>query len=143
MTDTLLAISGVGLAPWSSRGCTQKLEPLDQSKQSKRTINGALHDLSLPQFRKYKSSVSCNDINSPSFDLNWPGKTLTVDCISELSYPTGTGGAPGRTIVPGSSRTDSGTTFYRPRLTMIMTSWDTTYNEYGDETGWSIELEEV
>lgn len=141
MTDTLLAITGMGLPPWSSRGCEQTLEPIDQSKQIKRTINGVAHDLSLPQFRKYRSSVTCNDINSPAFDANWPGKELTVDCIPELSYLTA-GGAPAKTVVAGSSRTDGDYTFYRPQLIMRMLSWDIRRDEWGHETGWQIELEE-
>lgn len=140
--DTILAITGVALAPWSSRGCQQSLEPIEQSKQTKRTVNGTLHDLSLPQFRKYRSTVNCTDVNSPSFDSNWPGKSLTVDCLYELSYPTA-GGTAGRTPVPGSVRYENGYTFYRPRLTMFITSWDVSKNEYGAETGWSMELEEV
>jgi hypothetical protein len=140
--DTLLAITGLGLAPWSVRGATMTLEPIEQSKFVKRTINGASHDLSLPQFRKYRATISCTDINAPSFDSNWPGKSLVVDCINELSYPTA-GGSAGRTVVPGTVRYEANTTFYRPRLTMRLTDWNIHYNEYGDETGWTMELEEV
>lgn len=142
MTDTILTVTGVGLAPWSSRGATMTLEPIEQSKQSKRTINGELRDVSLPIFQKYHATVSCSDINSPAFDKNWPGKSLTVDCIPELSYLT-SGGSPGRTIVTSSSRTDGAYTFYRPRLTMFLTSWNVQRDEWGAVTGWNMELEEV
>lgn len=142
MTDTILAITGVGLAPWSSRGVTMTLEPIEQTKQTKRTINGALVDTSLAIFHKYKATVTCQDANSPAFDKNWPGKSLTVDCIPELSYVTA-GGSPGRTVVGGSSRTDGAYTFYRPQLTMILTSWNVSTDEWGAVTSWNMELEEA
>lgn len=142
MVDTILAITGVGLAPYSSRGLSQTLEPIEQSKQSKRTINGELKDTSVIQFRKYRSRITCTDANSPAFDKNWPGKSLTVDCVPELSYVT-SGGSPGRTVVGGSSRTDGAYTFYRPQLTMLVTSWDISRDEYGAEVGWTMDLEEV
>lgn len=141
MTETLLTITGLDLGLWSSRGCDQSLEPIEQSKYVKRTINGNAHDLSLPQFRKYRSRVTCNDINAPAFDKRWPGVELIVDCIPELSYKTA-GGSPGRTVVTGSSRTEGDYTFYRPQLVMLLTSWDFTFNEWGDETGWTMDLEE-
>lgn len=142
MTDTLLAITGIGLPSWSSRGATMTLEPIDQSKQVKRTINGELQDLSLAIFRKYRANISCTDANSPAFDANWPGKSLTVDCVPELSYLTA-GGAPARTIVTGSSRVEGDYTFYRPRLTMRLTAWNVSRDEYGAVSSWSMDLEEV
>jgi len=142
MTDTLLAITGLGLAPYAVRGARQTLEPIEQSKQIKRTINGTAHDQSLPQFRKYRSTISCTDINAPAFDGKWPGASLVVDCIPELSYLTA-GGSPGRSVVAGSSRVDGDYTFYRPQLTMKLTSWDIQYDEWGHETGWTMDLEET
>lgn len=142
MADTLLAITGIGLAPYSARGLTMTLEPIEQSKQTKRTINGELKDTSVAIFQKYRATVSCQDANAPAFDKNWPGKSLTVDCVAELSYVT-MGGTPGRTVVTDSSRTDGAYTFYRPRLTMFVTSWNVSTDEYGAVTSWNMELEEV
>ena len=142
MVDTILAITGIGFAPYSARGLTQTLEPIEQSKQSRRTINGELKDTAVTQFRKYRSRISCTDANTPAFDKEWPGKTLSIDCVCELSYLT-SGGSPGRTVVTDSSRIDGTYTFYRPQLSMKITSWDISTDEYGAVTGWNMELEEV
>jgi hypothetical protein len=44
----------------------------------RRTINGELHDLSLPQFRKYRSTISCTDKSIPAIDGVFPGTEVTV-----------------------------------------------------------------
>lgn len=142
MPDTLLEITGVDLVPWSSRGATMTLQPIEQSKSMKRTINGELVNLSLAQFQKYASQVSCSDVRAPAFDKNWPGKSLTVKCATELSYLT-MGGSPGRTVVTDSSRTEGDYTFYRPQLTMRVVSWDINHDEWGAVIGWNMSLEEV
>jgi hypothetical protein len=67
---------------------------------------------------------------------------VTVGCISELSYLTA-GGSPARTPVTGSSRTEGAYTFYRPSLTMRVVTFSQDTDEYGAETSWSLELEEV
>lgn len=146
--QTLLVLSTpTGIPLWSARGITQSLEPIGQAAQLGRTVNGALVDLSLAQFRKYKSDISCSDFRTPFLNNLWPGQQLTVDCIPELNYLTA-GGTPGRTVVPGSSRTEGGVggtdyTYYRPRLTMRLISWTYTYDEWGAKAGWSMSLEEV
>ncbi len=66
------------------------------------------------QFRKYKSSISCRDQEPPAIDGVWPGHVVTVECVAELSYPTG--GSPARPVVSGSTRTQGGFVFYRPQL---------------------------
>ena len=91
--NTLLVLSGIGVPDYSARGLTQTLEPIDGSASLRRTINGALKDLSFAQFRKYKSTISCQDQEPPAVDGVWPGHVVTVDCVAELSCPTG--GAPG------------------------------------------------
>lgn len=142
MTDTVLEITGADLVPYSSRGATMTLAPIEQSKSTKRTINGELVDLALPQFQKYRATISCTDNNSPQFDRNWPGKSLTVKASAELSYKTA-GGSPGRTVVTDSSHAEGDYTFYRPQLTMRVLSWDISYDEWGAEVGWNMELEEI
>lgn len=143
MTDatTLLVISGDGVAPYSARGLTQSLEPINAAASVRRTINGGLMDLSAAQFRKFRSVVSCDDQQTPAFNDLWPGQSLTVDCVAELTYKT-SGGSPSRTVVPGSSYTDGSYTFYRPRLTMKVISLSVERDEYGAQSKWSLELEE-
>lgn len=141
---TLLRISGIDVPPYSARGLSQTLEPIDAAGGGGpwRTINGGLLDVSAPQFRKYKTTISCNDQNPPAFADLWPGRTLVVDCVSELSYKTGTAGQPARTVVPDSSRVEGDFTIYRPRLTMVCIRFNKNQDEYGAAVDWSLELEE-
>jgi hypothetical protein len=141
MTETLLTITGL-VTPYSARGLDQVLEPIPQASAMRRTVNGALVDLSVPQMRKYRSTITCNDMNAPAIDDVWPGQQVTVDCVAELAYVT-SGGSADRTVVPGSSRTSGDFTFYRPRLTMRVRSFQTTTDEWGAAVGWTLELEEV
>lgn len=139
---TLLGLGTIGVVPYSARGLTQSLEPIDQAKQYDRTINGALVDLSLSQFRKYRSQISCNDQRVPALDGAFPGKIIEVECVQELSYLT-VGGAPARPVVTGSSRVEGLYTFYRPKLMMMITNYASNIDEYGAAVGWNLDLEEI
>ncbi|MCK1668619.1 hypothetical protein [Bradyrhizobium sp. 153] len=139
--ETLLTISGPGMNPYAARGLTQTLDPINAAASLRRTINGKLRDLSQPQFRKYTSTITSRDQIAPPLDGVWPGDLLTVGCVAELSYPTA-GGAPQRTPVAGSSRTDGSYTFYRPSLLMRVMSYTTQEDEYGRVVSWSLVLEE-
>jgi hypothetical protein len=142
MPETVLTITGFGLTPYSARGIQQTLEPIPQASNMRRTVNGALVDVSAPEFRKYRSVISCDDMNVPAIDRVWPGQQVTVDCVTELSYAT-SGGSAGKTVVSGSSRTEGSFTFYRPRLTMRIVNFNQTIDETGAVLGWELELEEV
>jgi len=142
MTDatTLLVISGMGVPPYSARGLSQTLTPIPASQQMRRTVNGELLDISSPLFRKYASSISCTDQQAPALEGIWPGQVLTVDCVAELAYPTMTG-SPERTVV--ASREEGAWTFYRPRLVMMVTGFQTQTDEYQAVVAWQLDLEEV
>lgn len=145
--ETLLVLSGHGVAPYSARGLTQTLEPIEASKNVRRSINGSLKDLSQPQFRKYTSTISCADHLAPALDGIWPGQLLTVDCVAELSYRTESG-SPERPVAEVSSseeatRTEGAFTYYRPRLEMRVVTYSTSEDEYGRVVQWSLQLEEV
>jgi hypothetical protein len=141
--ETLLVITGLGIPPFSAVGVTQVLAPIAASANMRRTVNGALINLSPGQFDKYRSTISCSWMNSPACDGVFPGMTVTVDCVSELAYLTA-GGAPQRPAVEDSPRTVGPWTFYRPRLEMMLTSpIEVTTDEWGGVVGWSMELEEV
>ena len=88
MSETVLTLSGVGVPPWSARGLTQTLEPIDAAAQLRRTVNGALRDFGYAPFRKYRSTISCADQEPPAVDGVWPGRTVTVGCVAELSFLT-------------------------------------------------------
>lgn len=141
--DTLVVLSTPsGFPLYSARGITQTLAPIAQTQQLVRTVNGALHDVSLAAFRKYTSTLTCTDMRSPKLDGIWPGQQLTIDCVSELSFPT-IGGSAAKTIVPGSERVEGAFTFYRPRLTMRVVNYSTETDEWNAQVNWSLELEEV
>jgi hypothetical protein len=140
--DTLLTLSGLGVPAYSARGLTQTLEPIEASAQLRRTVNGALVDLSYEPFRKYKSTISCQDQEPPAVDGVWPGQVVTAECVAELCFPT-VSGSPARPAVAGSERTDGEFTFYRPVLTMRMTGFSVSRDEYGAAVSWQIQLEEI
>jgi hypothetical protein len=140
--NTVLEISGPGIADYSARGATQTLDPIDAASVMARTVNGALIDLSPAQMRKYKSSIKCNDTESPALDGVWPGMVLTVSCIAELGFKTA-GGTPGRPVVTGSSRTSGAWTYFRPQLSMRVVGYSVSRDEYGAMTDWSLDLEEA
>lgn len=141
--ETLLTISGGGVPPYAVRGLSQTLTPIDAAKQFRRTVNGELIDLSASQFRpKYKSTISCDDQQSPAFDGVNIGAILTIGCVAELSYLT-SGGSPARPVVSGSSRVEGSYTFYRPSLTMMLVGKTQSTDEYGAAVSWTAEFEEV
>src|SRR5579872_1910799 len=82
--ESVLSLLGLGVPPYSARGLSQTLEPLDQAASLQRTINGELIDLSRAEFRKYKSTISGTDQRPPSCDGLWPGREVVVDCVAEL-----------------------------------------------------------
>lgn len=137
---TLLALSGVGVPPYSARGLKQSLEPIGMSQQTRRTVNGKLVNLAPLQFQKYRSKITGTDQDPPAFDGTFPGKLVTVDCVAEIACPPGS--SPNRPTV--ASRTDdAGWTYYRPQLDMMVTGTSMDASEWDAETGWSIDLEEV
>ena len=56
--ETTLVLSGIGVPPYCARGLTQTLAPIEAAGSQRRTVNGTLVDLSLTQFRKYRSTIS-------------------------------------------------------------------------------------
>ena len=55
---------------------------------ARRTVNGALADLSYEPFRKYKSTISGQDQEPPAVDGVWPGPAVEVGCVAELCFMT-------------------------------------------------------
>lgn len=139
---TRLVLSSMGVPIYSARGLTQTLEPIDPAGYLRRTINGALMDLSVPELRKYRSVITGSDVDPPAFDKVWPGMTVTVNCIAELGYLT-SGGSAGRTPVSGSQRVVGDFTYYRPQLSMLVVRVPVSSEEWTATNGWSLELEEV
>ena len=140
--DSILVITGMGVAPYSARGLTQTLTPIDASKALRRTINGALADVSYDQFRKYASKITCRDQATPAIDGIWPGAEVVVECVAELSRLTDTEG-PQRPVVPGSEHVVGDFTFYRPVLFMRVTDYSNGLDEWNADYNWSLDLEEI
>jgi hypothetical protein len=141
-SSSILRMTGVGVTPYSARGLTQTLQPIDASKSMKRAIDGAMVDISAPQFRKFASTISGSDQRTPALDGIWPGREVEVECISELSYVTAESTAQ-RLPVDGSERVEGIYTFYRPVLTMMVMDYSTSTDEYGATVNWTLALEEV
>ena len=62
--DTLLLIDIMGEFQYQARDLEQKLVPIRQSAQVRRTWNGTLIDVSNPLFRKYSTEVTCTDVSA-------------------------------------------------------------------------------
>lgn len=138
---TLLVIEGVDLPRYAARGLTQTLDHIDQASTIQRSINGEPMDFSSEQFRKYKSTITCTDQQTPLPDDLWPGAIVTVSCVAELQFDPSIG--PESAVVSGSERVDGGRSFYRPQLEMVVITFTTTKDEYQATVGWQIDLEEV
>lgn len=139
---TLLVLSSMGVPLYSARGLTQTLTPIQGAFDLRRDINGDLVDISNAAFRKYASTITCRDFNTPAVDGLYVGQVLTVSCVAELSYAT-SGGSPSRTVVSGSSRTVGSYTFYRPQMNMMVTGYSTSADEWAGDVSWQLDLEEV
>lgn len=141
---TVLRITGLGVVPYSTRAATQSLEPIGQSAANiYRDVNGVLRSVGgTTAFQKYRSTISGSDMRPIAVNGVWPGKLVTVQCISTLGYLTATE-QPARSVVPGSSFVEGDWTFYRPELAMMVLSWSLEEAEYEGAISWSMELEEV
>ena len=138
--QTALVLSVMGVPLYSARGLSQTLDPIDASKNIRRTINGQLKDVTNPQFQKYLTKITCTDMRAPALDGIWPGMTVVVDCVAHLGYPLG--GAPQRPVVPGSTFIEGNFVFYRPRLTMLVTATTLQEDEWPATAPWELDLEE-
>ena len=142
LVTTRLVISPNGLPPYSTRGAKQTLEPISATGHQVRTVNGGLLDLSPPQMRKYKSEISCTDLQAPAFCALWPGDLVTVDCAVFVGRPLGTSITVERTVI--NSFIDGNFIFERYQLQMmVMQPWSIDYDEYNAQHGWKITLEEI
>jgi hypothetical protein len=139
---TVLALSGMGVPPYSARGLGQSFQPIQQAAQPRRTVNGKLVNVSDDSFEKFATTISGADQRPPACDGVWPGKVVTVDCIFHLCYLTA-GGSPSRTVVAGSSFIEGDFTFYRPQLQCMVISYSCTEDEWEAGNNWSLQLEEI
>lgn len=83
MHDTDLILSSGAFPPFASRGCQQDLHPMVKPIY-KRTINGNLVNVSVQSGEKYHSIIRCHDQEPPAFDGLSKGEILTVHCIQRI-----------------------------------------------------------
>lgn len=137
---TVLGLSGIGVAPYSARGLSQSIKPIEQTSQLVRTITGELLDLSEEQMRKYAITLTCTDMRAPAFGGLWPGMAVTVDCVAEM----GNGDlSSDRPAVGGSSYSEDGINYFRPQIACRVVSFEWNDDEYGEAIGWTLELVEI
>ncbi len=140
---TLLVMNTIGVPLYASRGLTQTLTPAPEAKPTpRRTINGELRWIGLAQMQKYDSTITCTDQDAPSFDGVWPGMAVLINCVCELAYKT-SGGSPGRTVVPGSSRVSGDFTYYLPQIAFQVIDWSISNDEYKHDYQWQLSLREI
>lgn len=139
---TLLAINGLTIPEASSRFIKQSLTPIPQAANFRRTVNMQLRNVApAAASLKYKTVISCQDINAPIWDQLRLGMQVVIDCVPELFYDLA--GSPQKSVVPDSTRTFGGVIWYRPRLTMLITSWGDDMEENAVVRSWSLEAEEI
>lgn len=124
---TLMSITGIELGPYSTRDLTMTLEPIPQSAQVERDINGNLIDLSEEQFRKYRVTISATDHESPVFAGVFPGHQFTVVCVPQL----------------GLNRDTEDEQEVMTLTCLVMAPWQIGRREYAAQTTWQLVGEEV
>lgn len=122
-SGTLIELDGIDLTDYSARGLTLQIAPLDSGPLI-RDVNGTLHDLTIEQFRKHSFTISCEDATAPDFTEVWKGKTVTIKIIPNTGLPADTDGE-------------------REFDCMVAAPWQTTTDEWGARTGWTLTLLQV
>lgn len=168
-TDLILEIPGKQnfFPPFSARECTQSLTPLSQGIL-RRTIGGTLVWIGRGGHRKFHSTIRGKDKALPAFEGIWSGLILKVGSLPTLTQPVLENASSvslerepvichaydtlgkiypiakvdGKKVVlppafPGGFIT------YRPWLMMMVKTYHLETDEWGAESGWTLELEEV
>lgn len=84
---TLLSITVEGdeiLTSYGARDLTADLEFIQQSESFERSWNGALIDMSMPQFQKFQLVITCTDFESNGLARVPPGTEVVVTCLPQL-----------------------------------------------------------
>ena len=138
----LSGLESMQLTPYSARGLTQTYEVFNGGGSwLRRDVNGILRSIADTRFRKYKTTVSCKDGETPCLDNGWIGIICDVSCVFEFSFPVG--GFPARPVVAGSERTVGNVTYYRPMLTCMVEEIRAALPEYPALYDWQIDLQEI
>lgn len=139
---TLLSFEEIEIPTDAARKIQETIE-LDYEPDLVRTWNGTLIDLTPPQMRKYRVTLTCSDMGAPALDGVWTGRTLTVNCISDFGAGTISSDGGERNAVEGSEREEGGFNYYRPQLVTMVESYTIDTNEWDAIVGWTLVLREV
>ncbi len=168
MEETRLILSQGGFPPFTARGCSQSLYPLE-SALLRRTVNGKLISLGAPGQLKYRSVIRCEDEESPALEGLWPGTFVEVHCIQYLwqktfsprlslsrtpridslkaidqkKRPYGVKWQNNEAILETEEQEGPWYLGYQPILTMTVITHESHHQEWGDKNPWSITLEET
>lgn len=175
-SEILIQRDGASVAlffpPGSARGIQSSVEQV-YGGDLRRTVNGALVDLTRPQLRRYRISLSATGQALPDLRNVWRGQLVTVsppviwtafadagDGLIEVERPVRDGAwrllaADGGEEVHGAVLSEDGLTLtlpegapavqleYQPVLTCRVTSASTSGDEWDASATWSLELEEA
>lgn len=83
MMQTDLKLSLTGFPPMSARNCTQELFPISTGNFY-RDINGKLVFIPSSKEAKYKTVITCKDVNPPAFGCVCIGTEVQVSCIQYI-----------------------------------------------------------
>jgi hypothetical protein len=83
MDESNLILGVAGLPPESARNCVQELSPVSNG-EFRKSINGNLLFLETTERKRYRSVITCKDVNSPLVDGIWVGSQILVGCIQNL-----------------------------------------------------------
>jgi hypothetical protein len=119
---TLLAIDNIDFSQYAVRGITMTLAPIDQAAALARDCRGALADISVAQFRQYKTTITCTDHEAPQLTDVWPGMDITITCIPGL----GAANSAGDVMI----------------ILCKVTSWNSSRDEWAAEVAWQLEAEQ-
>ena len=169
MGETNLILGVAGLPPESARNCQQELSPIPNC-EFKKSINVDLLFLETHERKRYKSVITCKDINSPIIDGIWVGSQISVGCIQNLWQAINPGESKVRLIRPAVEGSvcavnnlgdaipfrlvDDEVEFnkihyekiflcFRPWLIMLVINFSLDTDEWGMSGGWKIVLEEI
>jgi hypothetical protein len=156
MTDstTDFAIVGVPMPASATVGLTHSLKPISESRAGRRNVNGVYRPRPRAGFRKYEYVVEGDGVAAPAFGTLWPDVQYTVHAGAEIRQTAGV--ALGRTAVAGSVRYEDADertvaaddasrvwVVYRPVLTVVLTSYEVRYDEWGAAASFTATFEEV
>lgn len=130
--STLLGLTRTGggfeLGEFAARGISMQMSPIDGAAELVRDVNGNMINLKagLTSFRKYKFTLSCEDMEAPGFSMAsgghtalWPGDEVTLITIPELGATE------------------------QQTFTCLVIGWNTTTDEWGAVVSWSLDLEQA